>query len=234
MKTLKLAVLALVLFAAPAFATPVQQVTGVGDHWVLDYNGLVDVNGVATVMPGLSARVGFKVTGMYYDAGLNRTILEMDITVVNTSDASIWQHATVSGIGFDTNPNVKRVGSGSSGDYGFVALNKPLPTSAGFMVEVCVSGRLNQCNGPASNATQIGQVGHADVSLAFFGNWTAPIDFSNFGIRYADLFSSQLGVNGFAGIGLPVTPPIPEPASAAVFGIGALLVGAAIRRQRAN
>ena len=85
-----------------------------------------------------------------------------------------------------------------------------------------------------SLCTQIGQVGTASVQLAFFGNWTSPIDFSNFGIRYADLFSSQLGVNGFAGIGVPVTPPIPEPASAAVFGLGSLLVVAAIRRRRAN
>jgi hypothetical protein len=231
MRSLKLALSALLLFAAPAFAASVT-VTGVGQTWALDYNGIVDVAGVPTVMPGLEARIGYKVTGLYYDASINRTILEMDIVVVNKTDANVWQHATVSGIGFNTNPNVTRLGSGSSGDYGFIALNKSLPTGAGFMVEVCVAGRTSQCNGPATNATQIGEVGNASVSLAFFGNWTAPITLDNFGIRYADLFASSLGVNGFGGMGVPVTPPIPEPASAALFGAGALLVAAALRRKR--
>jgi hypothetical protein len=233
MRALKIAALALLLFAAPALGASVT-LTGVGQSFALDYNGIVDVGGVPTVMPGLSARVGFQITGMYYNAAINRTIVEMNVVVQNNTDSSVWQHATVSGIGFNTNPNVKRVGSGAWGDYNYVALNTSLPTGAGFMVEVCVSGRANQCNGPASNATQIGAVGQASVQLAFFGNWTSPITLDNFGIRYADLFSSQYGVVGQVGIGVPVTPPIPEPASAAVFGLGALAIAAALRRRRAN
>jgi hypothetical protein len=231
MRTLKLAALSLLLLAAPALGASVT-VTGVGQTFSLDYNGIVDVGGVPTVMPGLSATVEYQITGLYYDATINRTLLEMSVVVTNTTDSSIWQHATVSGIGFNTNPNVKRAGSGATGDYNYVALNTSLPTGAGFMVEVCVSGRLNQCNGPASNATQIGQVGASSVQLAFYGNWTAPITLDNFGIRYADLFSTSLGVNGLPGMGVPVTPPIPEPASMAVFGLGALVIGAALRRKR--
>jgi membrane protein implicated in regulation of membrane protease activity len=230
MRTLKIVALAVLLLAAPAFGASVT-LTGVGQTFAFDYNGIVDVGGVPTVMNGLTARVGFKVTAMYYDASLNRTIVEMDVVVHNTTDASIWQHATVSGIGFNTNPNVKRAGSGAWGDYNYIALNTTLPTGAGFMVEVCVSGRLNQCNGPASNATQIGQVGHASVQLAFYGNWTAPITLDNFGVRYADLFSTQYGINGYPGIGVPVTPPIPEPAAGVVFAIGALVLAAALRRR---
>jgi len=233
MKTLKLAILALVLLATPAFATSVT-VTGVGQQWTNYYNGIVDVSGVPTALAGLNAQVQFRVTGLVYDSGIGKTLLSMDIVVKNTTDSTIWQNATVSGIGFNTDPNVARVGSGASGDYGFVALNQNLPTGAGFVVEVCVAGRLNKCNGPASNATQIGQVGAASVVLAFRGDITGqPITLDNFGIRYADLFSASLGVNGMPGIGVPVTPPIPEPASAAVFGIGALIVGAALRRMRA-
>lgn len=232
MKSLKLALLALALVATQSLAAPVQSVDSVGDHWVYDYNGIVDVNGAPTVMGGLSATLGFDVTDIVYDAGLNRTLLTIDITVVNTTDASIWQHATVSGIGFDTNPNVRRVGSSVTGDYSYVALNTSLPTGSGFTVEVCVSGRYNQCNGPASNATQIGQVGFASATLGFLGDWTGKtIEFSNFGIRYADLFSQQYGVNGMPGMGVPVTPPIPEPTSAALFGLGALSMGAALRRR---
>jgi len=234
MKSLKLAVLALLLLAAPAFATSVT-ISGVGQQWTNYYNGIVDVNGVPTAMPGIGAQVRFKVTGLVYDASINRTLLSLDVVVKNTSDSSIWQMATVSGIAFDTNPNVTRVGSGASGAYGFVALNQQLPTGAGFVVEVCVSGRLNRCNGPLQGATQIGQIGVAAVTLGFRGDITGfPITLDNFAVRYVDLFSTSLGVNGFGGIGLPVTPPIPEPASAAAFGIGALIVGAALRRMRKN
>jgi hypothetical protein len=228
---LKLGLLALALVAAPAFGASVT-VTGVGQSWALDYNGIVDVGGVPTVMPGLSARVGYKVTALYYDASVNRTILNMDITVKNTTDGNVWQHSTVSGIGFNTNPNVMKAGSSSTGDYGFIALNRSLPTGAGFLVEVCVSGRVNACNGPASNATQIGQIGHASVQLSFSGHVNGPITIDNFGIRYADLFSSQLGVNGMPGMGVPVTPPIPEPASAALFGLGAAAIAGSLRMRK--
>jgi hypothetical protein len=232
MKTLKLAIVALLLVAAPAFATPVT-VSGAGQQWTNYYNGIVDINGVATVMPGLSSQVQFRVTGLAYDAGLDKTLLSMDIVVKNTTDATIWQNASLVGIGFDTNPNVARNWSGSSGDYDFIALNQLLPTGSGFVVEVCIAGRLNRCNGPASLGTQIGEVGTASVVLAFFGDITGQgIVFDNFGVRYSNGISNVLSRWGDGGIGLPVTPPIPEPAAAAVFGIGALVVGAALRRMR--
>ena len=236
MKALKLAILALALFAAPAFATSVQ-VNGVGDHWTLDYNGIVDVNGVPTTMPGLSARVGYSVTGLTYDATYGITLLSMDIQIKNNSDASIWQYTSVAGVAFDTNPNVIRLGSGAAGALGFVALNQTLPTGLGFKVEVCVSGRRNQCDTLNPFGVATGSTGVASVVLAFRGNLVGqPIDFTNFGIRWSDLSSSQFGIVPTTGngLGLPTAPPIPEPASAVVFGIGALLVAAAIRRKRAS
>lgn len=232
MKALKLAILSLALLAAPAFGSSVS-VDSAGDTWTLDYNGIIDVNGVPTVQQGLSARIKFTVLDISYDSYLNLTVMSLDIVVENTTSTALYQHATISGIGFDTNPNVKRMGSSASGDYGYVALNTALPTGAGFMVEVCVSGRANKCSGPASNATLVGQTGTAAVSLGFSGNWVGQsIDFSNFGIRYSDIFSAQLGIVGQWGIGVPVTPPIPEPGSAAVFGLGLLMLGATARRLR--
>jgi hypothetical protein len=232
MKALKLAILLLALLATPAFASSVT-VDSIGDTWTLDYNGIIDVNGVPTVQPGLSARIKFTVVDIAYDASLNLTVMSLDIVVENTTDASLYQNATVSGIGFDTNPNVRRLGSSATGDYSYVALNTGLPTGAGFMVEVCVSGRYNRCSGPANNATMIGQIGAAAVTLGFSGNLIGQsIDFTNFGIRYSDIFSTQLGINGQWGIGVPVTPPIPEPASAAVFGLGVLMLAVTSHRLR--
>jgi len=234
MKTLKVAVLAVLLFAAPALGASVT-ITGVGQNFALAYNGIVDVGGVPTVMPGLTAEVEFAITGMHYDSSLNRTIVEMDLVVKNTADASVWQTAGVGGIGFNTDPNVKKAGSGASGGYNYVALNTMLPTSAGFMVEVCVSGRANLCSASDVGITALGQTSTTSVRLAFYGNVTSPITLDNFGIRWADVFSSQLGVTGWKGVGVgTLIPPIPEPTSAAVFGLGALAVAAALRRRQTN
>ena len=231
LRSLKLVLLALVLFAAPAFAASVA-ITGVGQTWSLDYNGIVDVGGVPTVQPGLSATIGYKVTGFYFDG--TRTLLQMDIVVHNTTNASVYQNSTVTGIGFNTDPNIRRFGSGATGAYGYLSINTALPTGLGFMVEVCVSGRMNSCSGSAAGSTQTGQTSHAMVQLAFAGNLTngAVITLDNFGIRYSDVISQSLGINGQKGLGVPVTPPIPEPAAAAVFGAGALLVAAALSRRR--
>jgi len=235
MNPLKLAVVGLLLFAAPAFGASVT-LTGVGQTFSVTYNGIIDIGGVPTPVAGVSAQVDFQITGMYYDASINRTIVDMDVVVTNTTDSSIWQQATVTGIGFNTDPNVKRAGSGASGAYNFVALNTSLPTGSGFMVEVCVSGRLNECAGAPSGATGIGEVSQSSVQLAFYGNVTSPITLDNFGVRYSGLLSSQFGIVGeVPGVGIGViTPPIPEPASAAVFGLGAFIVAAALRRRRAN
>jgi hypothetical protein len=234
MKTLKLAVLAVLIFAAPALGATVT-LTGVGQTFGLNYDGIVDIGGVPTQVTGLSAQVGFTVTDMYFDAAINRTIVEMSVVVSNTTDANIWQQATLTGIGFNTNPDVRKLGSGASGAYNYVAYNTSLPTSAGFMVEVCVSGRANQCSGVASGATQIGQTSTTSVQLAFYGNVTSPITLDNFGIRYSGLISSQYGIVEQPGLGTgTLIPPIPEPAAAAVFGLGALAVAAALRRRRTN
>jgi hypothetical protein len=234
-KKLTLAGLVLSLIALPAFGASVT-VTGPGQSFSLDYDGSIDIGGVPTVMPGLSAQIRFTVSDIYYVAAYNTTIVEMSLVVENTSDASIWQNAAVTGIGFNTNPNVRRVGSGAAGAYNYVVLNSTLPTNAGFMVEVCVSGRANQCSGPGTGATQIGQTTSTTLQLAFGGDITAlPLTLDNFGIRWQRLLSSQYGVVDEAGVGVGVlTPPIPEPAAAAVFGVGSLAIAVAMRRRRAN
>jgi len=231
MKALKLVLIAAALCATPALAVTVDSV---GDNWGFDYDGRLDVNGVATVMPGLSSHVDFAVTDIFYDASVNRTFVGMTIVVQNTTDAAIWQQASVTGIGFDTDPDVKRFGSASVGDYSYLAINSELPTEDGFKVEVCVAGRSSICSGPLGSGTEMGEVGEATVYLAFAGDLTGgAIEFSNFGIRYSFVRSDEQGIIYGQGLGVPRTPPVPEPASVAVFGVGALIVGAALRRKRA-
>jgi hypothetical protein len=232
---LSVALLAMTLLAAPALGTTVV-INSVDDpSWTLNYDGRLDVGGVSTLMDGLTATVTYDVVEIFYEASVDRSFIGLNITVTNTTDASVWQQASITGIGFDTNPDVKRFLSSISGDYGYLAIRTALPTTDGFQVEVCVSGRASTCSGPAGSGTEIGESGSALVYLAFAGDVTAlPFEFDNFGVRYSYVRSDAQGITYGRGLGLPVTPPIPEPASAAVFGLGALLVAAAIRRQRAS
>jgi hypothetical protein len=234
MKSLKFAVLALLLLAAPAFGASVV-LTGAGQTWSLYYNGIVDINGTATVVQGLSARVDYNLTGLSYDAGSNITYLNMDIVISNTSDAAIWQKATLGGVAFDTDPNAIKMGSAATGAFGYIAFNKVLPGSTGFGVEICASGYQNSCDTNYQFGVDIGATGTSSLQLAFMGNvLNSPITLSAFAVRWSDLLSGQYGfllpVTG-NGYGVPVTPPIPEPSAAAVFALGAVALAAALRKR---
>ncbi|HEU4430353.1 MAG TPA: cistern family PEP-CTERM protein [Myxococcota bacterium] len=229
MKSLAFAVISAAALAAPASAVTVN---GIGDVWSLEFDGSLDVDGTATVMEGLAASVQYRVVDEFYDASIDRTFLGVDITIVNQSDGAIWEQASVTGIGFNTDPDVKRMGSGVSGDYDYLVLDAPLPTSDGFRVELCVAGWSGGCSGPQGSGTEIGETGTASVYLAFAGDLTdSPIEFSNFGVRYSWVRDDERGIRSGQGLGVPRTPPVPEPASAAVFAVGALIVGAALRRR---
>jgi len=223
-----LVLLAATLFSFAANAATVATVDSVGDTFTISFNGIVDNPG-PTVMPGLTADAQFTVTGWSTSSGV--TTVKFDIFITNTSDASIWQSAVVTAIGFDTDPNAT---SGSStGVFGKLVTGGSFPTGAGFSVEYCVSGNKNNCNGKGNTPLNVGQSGTASVTMTFAGS-VGKLDFSNFGIRWQALDSKQLGIDDGSGIGKETsTPPIPEPASMAVFGLGALLVGATLRRRAA-
>jgi hypothetical protein len=228
-----LILLAATFLSLAANAAPVQTVDSVGDSFTIYFNGIVG-NSNPTVMPGLTASAQFTVTSWATVSG--QTTVKFDILVTNTSDASIWQSAVVTAVGFDTDPNAT---SGSvTGVFGRFVMGGRLPTGSGFNVEYCTSnngGSNNHpvCGGPGNTPLNVGQSGIASVTMTFAGN-ISDLDFSNFGIRWQNLGSRQLGLRGASGIGIgTATPPIPEPAAMAVFGLGALLVGATFRRRAA-
>jgi hypothetical protein len=237
MKAVRLITLAIALFAPPAFAAPTSvHVTQIGQTWSLDYNGIMDVNGVPTVLSGLTATIDYEVVNFFYDAPSNASGLVIALNVYNTTDPIIWQRGAVSGIGFDTDPNVIRNWSSVSGYYNRLAYDTTLPTGAGFQVEVCLSTTRRSCTGPWAAGNQVGTnvPQYAVVFLAFQGDVTGTgVTLDNFGIRYADLLSSVYGIPSGLGLGVPVSP-IPEPGAAAAFGLGVILVGAALRRRVAS
>ena len=223
-----LALLAATFLSFAANAASIQTVDSVGDTFTINFNGIVDNPG-PTVMAGLTATGQFTVTSWTTTA--TTTTVKFDILITNTSNASIWQSSVVTAIGFDTDPNA--TGGSSTGVFGKFVTGGSFPTGAGFSVEYCASGNKNNCNGPGNTPLNVGQSGTASVTMTFAGNISS-LDFSNFGIRWQNLNSAQLGISNDSGIGVEVnTPPIPEPTSMAVFGLGSLLVGVTLRRRAA-
>jgi hypothetical protein len=197
----------------------------------VNFNGVVDVNGTPTVLDGLTATAQFTQTSFTYDSILDRTTLTFQIALTNTSDSTIWQSSVITAIGFNVDPDALE--GSSSGIFLHLVEDGSFPTGWGIDVEWCASGNQNTCNGPGNTALGIGDGATATVTLVFDGDITgAPVQFSNFGIRWQALDSDRYGISDGSGIGLD-TPPVPEPTSAAVFGLGALIVGAALRRKRA-
>ena len=220
------------LVALSATTSQAATVSAVGDTFSVDFNGIVDygASSTPTVMTGLTASAQFNVTGWSFDSTANRTTVKFDIVLDNTSNASVWQSAVITAIGFDTNPNA--LAGSSTGVFSRFVTGGSFPTGAGFNVEYCVSGNRNNCNGPGNTPLNVSDPnGTATVTMTFAGN-LSQLDFTNFGIRWQALTSQQLGLRGASGIGVPATtPPIPEPGAMAVFGLGALLVGAALRKR---
>lgn len=227
--------LCLLLAATASSAGSLQSVDSVGDTFTINFNGIVDYGNpqTATVMPGLSATGQFTIMSWTYNATTLKTTVSFDIVIDNTSNASIWQNAVVTSIGFDTDPNA--LSGTSTGVFTKFVSGGFFPTGAQFSVEYCASGNKNNCNGPGNTPLNVNNLnGTATVTMTFAGN-ISNLDFSNFGIRWQALGSTQLGLSSGSGIGVettpPVTPPIPEPAAMAVFGLGALMVGAALRKR---
>ncbi|MFI5318454.1 MAG: cistern family PEP-CTERM protein [Myxococcota bacterium] len=222
-------VLLLALFASGSSASTV---TAVGDTFTVNFNGIVDYGNpqTATVMPGLTASAQFTISSWSYNGGTGKTTVAFNIVIDNTSDTQVWQSAVVTSIGFDTNPNA--LSGTSSGVFTRFVAGGSFPTGAGFNVEYCASGNRNNCNGPGNTPLNVNDPnGTAVVTMVFSGNLST-LDFTNFGIRWQALDSQKLGLSGGSGIGVETTtPPIPEPASMALFGLGALMVGAVMRKR---
>ncbi len=220
--------LCLLLAATASNAGSIQSVDSVGDAFTINFDGS---SGTTSSMQGLSASATFTVNSWTTRNG--RTTVSFDIVIDNTSNAQIWQSAVITAIGFDTDPNA--LNGFSTGVFTKFVAGGSFPTGAGFNVEYCASGNRNNCNGPGNTPLNVNDPnGTATVTMTFAGN-ISNLDFSNFGIRWQALDSASLRIAGGSGIGVertpPVTPPIPEPAAMAVFGLGALMVGAALRKR---
>ncbi len=192
-------------------------ITGAGDSFSVVFGGNVD----ETDVPGLTAEATFTVESF----DLREIVL--DITLANTADASIWQSARVSAIGFNTNPLLDGA-TILSGIFSEAVTgdNEKFPNQYGY-VDLCLINNQNNCGGGASGGLAIGETGASRVKL-FFDQDITSLEITNIGVRYQSLESEQLGISDGSGTGGET--PIPEPSAALVFGLGVLVVGTRARK----
>lgn len=190
----------------------------VGQSFTILYDG----QSSGSTISGLSA------TSVYTVQSVGPKSITLSVAVSNTSSNPITA-SRVSVFGFDTNPNVKS--ATATGAFGTTVLGGSLPSGFGS-IELCVkNGQGNNCSGGGGTGITIGQSGNATLTLNFNNSLPASgVTFSNFGVRYQSIAGAGRTTSA-VGVGTPQTPPVPEPASMAVFGLGALMVGAAMRKR---
>lgn len=203
--------------ASQAFTITASGVTitaaDVNGSFVIVYDGQSDGSPIA----GLSASATFTVTAFGDDS------ITLVVALTNTSSSPITD-SRVSVFGFDTSPTVDS--ASATGFFVGTVLDGALPSGFGA-IDLCVkNGQTNNCQGGGGTGIGFGDTGTTTLTLGFVG----PIDsvtLSNFGVRYQSIVGAG-DTTSAVGRG---TPPIPEPASIALFALGAGIVGASLHRR---
>jgi PEP-CTERM motif len=219
LKSLALAVAVLLVApASQALTITASDVTvtaaDVGQSFTISYDG----QSSGTTISGLTASAVYTVTAVTANS------ISLSVLLSNTSSNPI-SASRVSVFGFDTNPNV--TSASASGAFGTTVLGGALPSGFGS-IELCFkNGQGNNCQGGGGTGISLGQSGTTNLTLNFASIGASGVTFSNFGVRYQSIVGAG-GITSAVGRG---TPPVPEPASMALFGLGALIVGASLRKR---
>lgn len=213
--------------AAPASAAVTMNNTGSytftgtsGGQAVISFDGYGGTS--PAVIPGLSSILTLTFQSLV------GTLATFAYTLQNTSSVS---GATVTSLGFNTNPDIIASGSGSSGAFNILDTNNNFPVGFGN-VEVCTTSGANSngnaCTGgnPGDGIGQ-GTTGMGTLTLNFSSAPTNGITLDNFVDRY-----QAFDVGGVqSAIGRP-TGAVPEPATWAMMLVGFGLLGGVMRRRK--
>ena len=186
-----------------------------GDSFTIFFAGQSDGNPV----PGLAASLQLTFVGVDVNGDYQFLYL-----LTNTSTLNPLSEAT--GFGFNIDPSTFNLGgSDVNGDFTNMSSGS---ISNGFSVEFCATGGPN-CAGGASNGDGVSPGGFdGDFLLAFSGADPGTITLNQPIVRFQSTGTDGRG----SAVGVPTTPPVPEPATWAMMILGFGAAGYAVRRRR--
>ena len=200
---------ALGLVLAPGiYADSVPPVTAtVLSDFVVDYNGFI--NGGATIIQGLTGKARFYNFSFQNGIGSHsgQTLISFSIDLTNNSSSPITG-SRISGLDFDTTPNIATSGNTVSGVFDTVVTksNSNLPNVG--HVELCFTD-VNCAGGGSGGVTQ-GNTGTLTANLYFIGGGLSSVTFDNFYDRYQSITGPCSGCGGSAS-GAVAGAAVPEP-----------------------
>ena len=208
---------ALLLASTQASAAVVLTAANPGQMFQITYSG--QVNGAPA--PAVSALQDFTFTGVS-NSGLTYNFTQR---TENTSTVS----SRLRSYGFNVTSPVNPTTASASGVLRFVGFGDNFPEGQATR-EICFKATNNgTCTGGLGGITPgFAQAGTGSFSLTF-GSALTSIRLDNFVTRFQAIDPTQNGGN--SGVGLPVTAPVPEPASWALMILGFGVAGSALRRR---
>lgn len=207
------------LLAVAAFAGPVPPINATtGSDFTVDYNGF-DTS-AQTPIAGLTAQARFYNFGFAANGG--NTLVTFSIDLTNNSSAPITG-SRVSGMGFDTTPNIVNSGLNSvSGVFDTVSIGGNVPNGVGT-VEFCFSD-VNCAGGGGGGVTK-GNTGTANASILLSGSVTSFV--------FDGLFVRYQSITGVPGLSSASGAAVPEPGFYGALALGLSGLMLALRRKRA-
>jgi hypothetical protein len=165
------------------------------------------IDGVFT--PGLTSVAKFSLVSGY--RGGSSAVLRVAVT--NTSSGQIFKRARVSGIGFNTSPELKSVSLSKGSAFNTVAFDSrlPQPQITGGKKDICFSAKVS-CTGGGGGGVELGRTSIFTTTLAFkapSGVNLTSFDLSDFAVRYQsiDFVDGPTGLSG-VGVGKVPTPAL--------------------------
>jgi hypothetical protein len=156
-------------------------------------------------------------------SGFNSNLLTLNISLTNSTVASVASNARLTSFGFGINPDATAVSFSDTPDAGLInASLANIPSLA--LIEVCAFGGPN-CSG-GGNGGIMANGGSDSFSLVLKGTWGASVDINPIGFKYQTNNGSFEFTTGGSN-------PVPEPGSIALLAIGLLGVFTALRKRRA-